>query len=191
MFLKDCAPKTSSQPDSQPPGPLSSPRTQGSAFRSTLQTPPAPAHTSPETAAAGEWERVFLTGAFDLHGRERCAQGEVGGVQPEQQAQVPLRVHQRGGQASQVRDGDDFLVGLGKRDPIRLRKRPPTATARCAPASVLARRCGGRRTVLGPRAHALREQRSRQKTQTTHNPRRCSPGSWGRAALLGQAPGNL
>lgn len=56
----------------------------------------------------------MLTGALNLHGRERCAQGQVRGVQPEQQAQVPLRVHQRGGQASQVRDGDNFLVRLGE-----------------------------------------------------------------------------
>lgn len=66
--------------------------------------------------AFGREERGFgLTGTFDLHGGEAGAHSQVGGMQAQQQPQVPLCVNQRGGQAAQVRRSHGLLVGLEKR----------------------------------------------------------------------------
>lgn len=55
---------------------------------------------------------VKPTGTFDLHWGQGGALGQVGGMETQEQPQVPLGVDKRGGQTAEVRSGDRLLVGL-------------------------------------------------------------------------------
>lgn len=52
------------------------------------------------------------TGTFDLHGGQGGALCQVGGMETEQQPEVPLCVNERGGETAEVWSGDRLLVRL-------------------------------------------------------------------------------
>ncbi len=55
---------------------------------------------------------IELTGTFNLHGGQWGAFGQVGGVETQQQPQIPLCVNKRGGETAEVWSGDCLLVRL-------------------------------------------------------------------------------
>lgn len=62
-----------------------------------------------------------LTGTFNLHGGERSALGQVGGVEAQEETQVPLRVDERRGKTAEVRSSDSLLVRLSRKEYFKIK----------------------------------------------------------------------
>lgn len=61
------------------------------------------------------------TGTFNLHGGERSALGQVGGVEAQEETQVPLRVDERRGKTAEVRSSDGLLVRLSRKEYFKIK----------------------------------------------------------------------